>query len=71
MRTFFPIVIAYCVITHTAASAAKNVNEKENPFGACHCEGELWLAEDCKTGYICNGQAILEKLKLIVNRNLC
>ena len=32
--------------------------ERENPFGACHCNDELWIAEDCKTGYICDGQEI-------------
>ena len=36
--------------------AANPGDEKENPFGACHCDDELWIAEDCKTGYICDGQ---------------
>ena len=25
-----------------------------NPLGTCRCNGELWLAEGCKYGFICD-----------------
>ena len=28
-----------------------------NPIGTCHCEGEFWMAEGCKYGFICDPAA--------------
>ena len=26
----------------------------ENPLGSCRCNGELWIAEGCRYGFICD-----------------
>ena len=50
------LILLSLAIASVSVFAANPGDEKENPFGACHCDDELWIAEDCKTGYICDGQ---------------
>ena len=52
MRRTFLLLIA----SVASVGAVNHGEERENPFGACHCDDELWIAEDCKSGYICDGQ---------------
>ena len=58
-----------CLVSVAIASVvvAGGRVERDNPLGACHCDDELWIAGDCKTGYICDGQGRI----YFISRFLC
>ena len=53
--TTCPIQAGYHVCPSEDVDPPPNPDEViENPLGNCRCNGELWIAEGCRYGFICN-----------------
>ncbi len=48
---------AVSIVVLALATAVLSVEPEflNNPLGVCKCDGELWIAADCKSGFKCVG----------------